>query len=278
MRRDNPKAAILFAQAKEYGAKGQGKKAVKAYTHLVGSYPTDKRAADSRFQAARILSASGEQQDAFNAYQQFIEHHPGNPLYTQAVARQEEVAHAAAEGAIRTSFLGTKSRLDRGVIVGMLEQVRDNAPRANSAPRAQYAIGQLNESRKQPNAAVQAYEKLIDDFPRASVAPDAQFRIGEILLKKAQSGNQDKANLSQAKDAYRDLLLAYPGSSFTSQAKQRIATIGSRNLQSTYNVAEFYRKKGELDSAAYYYQEVVDGAAASQLRNQAAAQLAKLKR
>ena len=79
-----------------------------------------------------------------------------------------------------------------------------------------------------------------------------------------------------ARGAYEDLLLAYPNSAFTGQAKQRIATIGSRDLQASYNVAEFYRKKGETESAAYYYQEVIDGAAPSDLRNRAAAQLAAL--
>ena len=170
-----------------------------------------------------------------------------------------------------------KSRLDRKTIVEMLDKVRDNAPRAASAPRAQYLIGQVNESRKQPVLAIRAYEKLVDEYPKSSVAPDAQFRIGEIILQQAEEGNRDSANLARATAAYRDLLLAYPNSPHSAQARQRVATIGSRNLQSSYNVAEFYRKKGEGESAAYYYQEVVDGAAPSELRNRAAARLAQLK-
>ncbi|MGJ8725003.1 MAG: tetratricopeptide repeat protein [Roseibacillus sp.] len=274
---DNPAAATLFATAKGYEAAGERKKAVKSYRKLVNNFPADKRAAEARFNEAALLNTLGDERGAFDAYQQFIERNPGDRLYSQAVAQQEAVAHAAAEGVIRTSFLGLKSRLDRKTIVGMLDKVRDNAPRANSAPRAQYMIGQVNESRKEPYPAIAAYEKLVDEYPDASVAPDAQFRIGEIILKQAQQGNQDKANLDRAKSAYRDLLLAYPSSSFSAQAKQRIATIGSRDLQASYNVAEFYRKKGERDSAAYYYQEVVDGAAASDLRNRAAARLAELK-
>ncbi|WP_411845763.1 tetratricopeptide repeat protein [Roseibacillus persicicus] len=278
VRGDNPQAATLFDSGRGWEAAGESKKALKNYRALLRDYPADKRAAESRFREAAILTAMGNETDAFDSYQLFIERHPGDPLYAQAVAQQEAVAHAAAKGDIRTSFLGLKSRLERKTIVEMLEKVRDNAPRANSAPRAQYMIGQVNESRKNPVAAIAAYEKLVDDYPNSSVAPDAQFRIGEILLKQAREGNQDQANLERAKNAYRDLLLAYPNSPSTTQAKQRIATIGSRDLQASYNVAEFYRKKGELDSASYYYQEVVDGAAPSDLRNRAAARLAELKR
>ena len=113
MRSDNPQAAILLARAKEFEAKGEGKKAIKEYRKLVYGFPTDKRTAEARLQGARILSAMGEEQKSFDAYQKFIEHHPGSPLYAQAIGKQEELAHAAASGSIRTSFLGLKSRLDR---------------------------------------------------------------------------------------------------------------------------------------------------------------------
>lgn len=277
MKGDNPQAAELFQKAKNFEAARDNKKAIKAYQRLFTKYPTDKRAAEARFQEAALLGTLGQEREAFGAYQKFIERHPDDRLFQEAVSRQEAVAHAAAQGSIKTSFLGMKSRLERTTIVGMLEKVRDNAPRANSAPRAQFAIGQINESREVPYGAIAAYEKLVDEYPKASVSPDAQFRIGEILLRQSRQGNQDKANLNRAKDAYNDLLLAYPSSPFAPQAKQRIATIGSQDLTASYNVAEFYRKKGQLDSAAFYYQEVINGSAPGDLKNRATARLAAIK-
>ena len=277
VRGDNAQAATLFQTAKNYEAQRENKKAIKTYRRLIGNFPADKRAAESRFQEAALLGTLRKERESFDSYQKFIERYPSNRLYSDAVSRQEQVAHAAAEGDIRTNFLGLKSRLERQTIVEMLEKVRNNAPRADSASRAQYAIGQVNESRGNPREAIGAYEKLVDEYPRCSVAPDAQFRIGEILLRQSRDGNLDKANLERAKNAYQDLLLAYPSSPFSSQAKQRIATIGSHDLTASYNVAEFYRKKGQMDSAAFYYQEVVNGAAPGDLRNRAAAWLAKIK-
>lgn len=276
VRGDNPQAASLFAKAQGEEAAGSSKKALKTYRKLLAGFPADKRAADARLREAAILNAMGEPVEAFNVYQLFIEAYPGSTSYPQAIAQQEAIAHAAAEGDIRTNFLGLKSRLDRQVIIGMLEKVRDNAPRAVSAPRAQFMIGQVNEFTERDAPAIAAYEKLVDDYPNAGIAPDAQFRIGEILLTQARGGNQDQANLERARSAYRDLLLAYPKSSFASQAKLRIADISSRDLQSSYNIAEFYLKKGEKESAAYYYQDVVNRAPEGDFRNRAAAQLARL--
>lgn len=276
VRGDDPRAAKLLAEAQGLEAAGDQKKAIKTYARLADNYPVDKRSAEAKFRQATLLKARGEELDSFDAYQQFIERHPGDRLYPNAIAEQEAVAYAAAQGAIRTNFLGLKSRLERKTIVEMLEKVRDNAPRANSAPKAQFTIGQVNEFSKKPGPAIAAYEKMVDDYPNANIAADAQFRIGEILLKEANQGNQDQANLERARNAFRDLLIAYPASPFAEQAKQRVATIGSRDLQSSFNIGEFYRKKGEMDSAAYYYQDVINRTTAGDLRNRAAAQLSRI--
>ena len=276
VRGDDPVAAQLFAEAQAEEAAGETHKAYMAYKKLANSYPADKRAAKSKYQQAILLKTKGRATDAFNVFQEFIERYPSDALYDSAIMQQEEIAHAAAHGTIRTNFFGLKSRLDRSVIIAMLLKVRDNAPRADSAPRAQFTMGQVNEFSKLSGPAISAYETLIDEYPRSTIAPDAQFRIGEILLKQANEGNQDQANLARAKNSYRDLLLAYPDSPFADQARQRIATIGSRDLQSSYDIGEFYRKKGEHDSAAYYYQDVINRTTAGELRNKAAARLSAL--
>lgn len=274
LRGDNLLAAALFEKGQRQEAAGDGKKAIKTYRKLAKEFPADKRTADARLRQALIFGAMGEPREAFDAYQTFIEFHPESPAYAEAIAQQEAIAHAAATGDIRTNFLGLKSRLDNDVIVGMLEKVRDNAPRAVSAPRAQFMIGQVNEFTERVGPAIAAYEKLVDDYPASSLAPDAQFRIGEILLKQSRGGNRDQANLERARSAYRDLLLAYPGNPFAEEARQRIASIGSQDLQASYRIAEFYLKKGEKESAAYYYQDVITRAPEGDLRNRAAARLA----
>ncbi|MDP0492310.1 MAG: tetratricopeptide repeat protein [Verrucomicrobiota bacterium JB023] len=274
----SPEAAVLFQKAQNYQAAGNTKNAIKTFRRVANNYPSDANAAEARFMEAYLLDQSGDPLESFDAYQKFINRYAGSPRYAQAVKSQEEVAYAAVNGTLKSNFLGLKSRIDEKKLVAMLEKLRDNAPQAASAPRAQYAIGQVLESRDKPKEAILAYEQLVSEYPKSGYAPEAQFRIGEILIKDSQSGNPDQANLERAKRAYNDLLLAYPSSPFAPQAKQRIATIGRSDLQASYNIAEFYRKKGQLASAAYYYQEVVTKAPAGPLRNQAAARLGEINR
>ena len=144
VRGDDPLAAQIFATAQAEEAAGEREKAIKSYGWLLKKCPVDKRAAESKFRQATLLKEEGRAVDSFKTFQGFIERYPGSSLYQSAITQQEEIAHAAAHGTIRTNFLGLKSRLDRNIIVGMLEKVRDNAPRANSAPRAQFTLSLIH--------------------------------------------------------------------------------------------------------------------------------------
>jgi len=266
-------AALLFAQAQGLESQQEFGKAIKTYRRIADKYPRDENASFARFRQAWLLDHAGESKDAFIAYQSFIERYPSDELYARAIERQEAVAHAAAQGQIQTSFFGLKSNLDSNTVTEMFKKVRENAPAAASAPRAQFGLGQFLERRKRAGQAIAAYESLVGEFPKSSYGPSAQFRIGEILLQSAQAGNQDQANLERAKNAYEDLLLAYPSSEFAEQAKQRLASIDSKDMAASYDVAEFYRKKKQYASAAYYYQDVLDGASPQNLKDQAAVKL-----
>ena len=183
---------------------------------------------------------------------------------------------SAADGEVRSGFLGLRTRLSLERTVKMLEQVRDNAPQSRSASKAQFTVGQLYESRKKPAEAVAAYRRLVRDQPDAPESPDALFRVGEILLAQADSGNRNQATLDLAREAYNDYLLQYPRHGKNSDARKRIAEIRNRNLQRTFDTAAFYERTGQVEAAKVYYREVVKDAKSGQLHDAARARLREL--
>lgn len=256
---------------------GKTKGACKLFEKISKEYPLSVVAADAQYRNARILDNSGKLLDAFNAYDNLITRYPNSPHYSTAIRREIALAHAAAGGSLRTpTFIGFKTRLEPKKIVGMLEKVRDNAPRSSSAPKAQFTIGEVWQNDKKIAKAIPAFQKVVSDFPDSKLAPEAQYRIGELLLKEAEEGNQDQANLDRARRAFEDLLIRYPGSSDATRAKRQITKIASGNIERTFDTAEFYRKKGETDSALFYYKEVVQNSKPGALHNKAKAWLAKL--
>jgi len=270
-------AQRLYNRAQAADKSGRGKKAISLYSGTADKYPHSRIAAAARFRQAQLLHQQGKLDAAFEIYQMVISRYQASSLYTQARDSQAKVAHAAAEGSVTGKLLWFKPDLDIKKVVSMLETVRDNAPRAPSAAKAQHAIGKAYEGRKWKSAeAVSAYQKVVDEYPRSPYAPEAQFKIGKMLMAGASKGNQDNSNLDRALNTFADLRQSYPNSKSAAEATKMITEIRTRDLQRTFDIAEFYFKKGQKSSARVYYREVVRKTGKGNLHDRARSRLQSL--
>ncbi|GAA5481770.1 tetratricopeptide repeat protein [Haloferula sargassicola] len=273
---DNGRAEALFAEAQSAENAGKTKKAVKLYDEIADKIALSQKAPEARFRQAKLLDQMGETEDAFDAYQAVISRYQGSGLYREAFDRQREMAFSAADGGIKSSFLGLKSNLPSKKIIEMLQKVAANAPRSATAAKAAYKIGDIYASDGKISESVEAFRKVVIDYSNYPEAPEAQFRIGEVLLTEAREGNQDQANLDRAEEAFRDYLSQWPGHRRNAQARKLLSSIGGRDIQNTFDIAKFYEKKGDTPSAVLYYKEVVRRAKSGDLHDKAQARLSAL--
>lgn len=276
----NPeRAEAIFSEAQSAEGAGKRSKAIKLYDGLADEMPLAKRAPEARFRQAELLEQEGKVREAFDAYQEFISRYNSSGLYEKAIDRQAAMAQSAADGQVKTSFLGLKSGISNDKITEMLAKVRANAPRSPRASKAQFTIGQVWESQGNSSGAtkaIAAYREVAIEFPDSKEAPEAQFRIGKVLMDEASRGNQDQANQARAREAFQDYLRQYPGHSKNGEARQLMANLGGQDIQQSFNVAQFYERKGDTGSARFYYEEVVRKAKSGPLHDQAKARLAAL--
>ena len=272
----NSAAGALLAQGRAYQSAGDTRKAVSTYSAINKKYPNTNASAEASFAKAQILDKRGDVFKAFAAYQEIVAGHQASSRYAASVKRQEELAHAAADGVIKNSFLGLKSNIDPDKVNNMLTQVRTNAPQAPSASKAQYTMGRLWQQNGVADKALDAYKKVDLDYGSSSYAPEALFQTGEILVIKAEQGNQNKANVNRARDIYEELLLRYPNHKRAADARRRLAALGSQDIQRSYDVAEFYRGKGQNESAIFYYREVIRKTKSGTLHEKAKLRIAEL--
>lgn len=271
-----PAANGMLSEAKSREAAGNTGKAISIYRDIFKKYPYSDAAAEARYSEGRILDNQGDLLKAFEAYQDLISRYPGSPHYASAIKRQEAVAHAAADGIIKNNFLGMKTKIGPEKTSNMLANVRDNAPRAISAPKAQYAIGRVWQQHGNAQKAISAYQTLTRDYPGNSLAAEALYQKGEILVLKAERGNHNKANVNRATEIFQDLVNQYPRHPRASDARKRIAMLGQQDIQRNYDTAEFYRKKGNTNSALFYYREVVRQTKSGDLHNLAQQRISEL--
>ena len=276
---NNDRAEALFSQAQSMESSGKRDKAIKLYDELADTMPIAQKAPEARFRQAELLEQNGKIRESFDAYQDFISRYNSSGLYEKALNRQASMAQSAADGQVKTSFLGLKSGISNDKITEMLTKVRENAPRSPQASKAQFTIGQVWESQGGSTGsqkAIAGYREVVVDFPDSKEAPEAQFRIGKVLMEDARRGNQDQANMERAREAFQDYLRQYPGHSKNGEARQLMSSLGGQDVQQSFNVAQFYERKGDAGSARFYYEEVVAKTKSGDLHDKAKARLAAL--
>ena len=266
----------LYQEAKQADDAGNVKRAAKLYAKTADRYSFIDSAPQARFRQAELLEQRGEVLEAFDAYQEFLTRYQGSGLYSTALSRQARIAQAAADGKIRKSFFGLKARLGTEKVVEMLTQVIGNAPKTPTASKARFTIGERYRKDEETAKAIAAYRELVRDQPGSLQAPEAMFQIGVVLTEEADRGNQNQATIDMAREAFNDYLNQYPGHPRNAEAKARIAKLVRRDLQHSFEIAEYYRKAGQFDSAKVYYRDIVKQAPSGELHDQAQARLREL--
>lgn len=260
------KAESLYQKAKAADDAGKSKKAIKLYDKMASDYPFAPSAEQARYRQAELLEANGEVLDASKAYDQFLTRYPGSSRYKSVMEKQTRMAQSAAEGEVRSGFLGLKTKLSLEKTVEMLNKVVRQAPRSRTASKARFTIGELYQSKKNKSRqAIAAYRDVVAEQPDSPEAPEALFRVGMMLVEEANEGNQNQGNLDLAREAFDDYLLQYPGHSKNSDARSMLNTLKGKDIERSFGIAEFYLKTGKYEAAKVYYRDVVKKGGSSEL-------------
>ena len=269
------KAKELEQEAISAEEKGKLKRAGNLFKELADRYPLAQQAAHARFRQAEILDHRGKRVEAFDVYEQFIKNHQGNAQYSTALTKMSSIANDAESGLIKVGLLW-KTKVDFSRLVKMQEKMRDAAPESPMAAVAQSKIAHLYMKRGKATEAIEAFRKLVLDWPDSPEAPEGQFRIGYILTDQAKRGNQDKGNLDRAREAYQDYLNRYPDGKRVAEARHELRLLEQQDVQRSLEVAEFYLRKGDTESARFYFKEVLHLSPSGPLHDAAKARLQSL--
>ncbi len=276
MRGGSGEGEALYQKAKSLDDAGKPQKAVKLYQEVADDYAMAPSAGQARFRQAEILDQQGQTLNSFKAYQQFLQRYQSSNLYSKALNSQVRMAQAAADGKVKSSFIGLKSKISTKQIVEMLGQLRDNAPRSEISANAQFKIGELHQSEKDYKEAIDAYRKLVRDQPETKQAAEALFRVGIVFLAQADDGNYNQATLNLANEALNDYLLQYPSHSNNAEAKKLLENLKGRDLDSSLEIAKFYDRTGQIESAKVYYRNIVKGSKSGSAHDYATKRLKEL--
>lgn len=127
-------------------------------------------------------------------------------------------------------------------------------------PRYQEARFELAEAYfddKQYVTAANEYARLADAFPAGPWADDSRFKVCDAYYRLSPRIELDQEYTRAALEHCQSLLAYHPGSPFEEQASTMIVELRDKLARKVMHVADYYQRRGAVDSAILYYEQAV---------------------
>ncbi|MDD5424027.1 MAG: outer membrane protein assembly factor BamD [Candidatus Omnitrophica bacterium] len=243
--------AMKFFESKEY------KKAAEEFQKLVRYYPQAELAAEAEYYAGKSYECIDEYEQAFNAYQKAIETYPFSKRLDEMMELQYEIGNKF--------YLGEKVRL-WGIptfpsvfkAIEMYQKVIDNAPYGKFADQALYKMGECYKKAGDFQQARLTFQKLVDEHPESKLAEEANFQVGLCASQASLKPSYDQSETDSALQEIEDFSKRHPESALTGEADKMRESLREKKAQSDYDIAEFYWRLKQYESAAVYYKSIVN--------------------
>jgi outer membrane protein assembly factor BamD len=259
-------SALELSRAMNHESRGDTRKALSIHKAIVRDYPLCSAASTSQFKIGELYKIAGKHNKAFDAFQQFIENYTGSPFFSDALRYQYEIAREGQGGNSTKMILGIIPRKTQtSDLLKWHGKIISNAPHSGYAPLSQFAIAQIYESEEKTAMAIAAYEALVDKYPKHPKSAEAQFKIGAISRSEINRGSQDFGNITSARDAMEDVIVAYKDSERADQARKALAQFDLIEADRLYEIGRFYEKQQQYRSAIVYYEKVLKFKSSSHL-------------
>jgi outer membrane protein assembly factor BamD (BamD/ComL family) len=229
-------AAAMLAQARQAENAGKVGKAQGLYQAIVKRYAFTPSAAEASFHNAVIIRHNGKMDDAFEAFQTFIQSYRDSPHFSEAIEKQYEIAEEAKGGKKQRGMLLISMKMNSSEVIKFYEKIIKNAPFGKYATLAQFSIAEIQQDLKEKDKAVAAYNKVVENYPHTSQAAEAQFRIGSISNIAAQR-SEDASNLLAARDALRTYIATNPGGDRKQETEMILHQVNTAEANQSLTVA-----------------------------------------
>ena len=250
-------AQAAFDQA-DYGT------ALKAARRTVNVWPLSDYAPQGQYLMGRCYEARGHDEKAFRSYQKLVEKYPKADNYDEVVKRQFDIANRFLAGQAFKAFGYVPLFTSMDKTIKMYDQIIKNGPYSDVAPLAQVNIGEAHERKKTlfvetPDfaEAAKAYERAADRYAEQKVGVDALYQVGLAYSRQAKRAEYDQSIASQAISTFTDFMTLHPEEPRVPEAQKLIDSLKTEQARGSLDIARFYEKRGRLEGAKIYYNEVL---------------------
>jgi outer membrane protein assembly factor BamD len=253
--KDTPKEQLLYAmdffEAKDY------KRALGELRKIIRHYRRSEAASEAQYFIGRCYEEMGYPYQAFEAYQKVIDDYPFTQRIDEIVELQFQIGNALYEGE-KTRFFGMRFKALPEQIIDVYKKVVLNAPYSLYAPIAQFRIGELYKKIAFYKEARDAFQKIVDDYPNSPIAMEAKFQLALTASVASGGSSYDQSLAEQAQKEFEDFKRAHPDSELVEKAERQTRELIEQRSEYYFKTAKFYERIGKYESAAIYYNKILD--------------------
>lgn len=243
--------AMTFFEGKDY------KRAIAEFEKLIKNYPLSKLASEAQFHLALSYENMGEYYKAFENYQLVIDKYPFTERVDDIIDREYRIANLFYAGE-KAKILGISLLPAKDKAIEIFSKVVENAPYGKNADIAQFKLGQCYiELEDYINAAL-AFKEIIENYPKSSLIDDAKYKIALCAVNSTTGPEYNEEDTDRAIKEFKDFVKRYPDSQMEQEARQFISKLENQKAEKQFNIAQFYEKQGNADSAIIYYEEILN--------------------
>lgn len=266
----DPEAEKEFAAAEELYHQGELVQAETAFGKLARRKKDHPIGEKAQFYMAEAQYQQKRYYRAHDSYEELMRKYPGTQFLETAVKREYEIgkvwlADSDPEGKPEqylpwyTAFNGARPLLDpHGFAVKAFEHVRHHDPEGPLADDAALRIAEHYYRVKDYDAAALYFDQLTTDHPKSPLVKRAMLSSIDSKVKGYLGPSYDSTGLEQAKETVKKAKTYFPELRVSTDAGEpdeldhTLDLIDEQMAERTYNVAQYYRRSGNVGGAKYY--------------------------
>lgn len=259
----NPKHAVKETPQKQFDwamtffESGDYKRAIAQFEKLVKAYPLSRLASEAQFYIARAYENLNEYYKAFENYQLVIDKYPYTEKVDQIIEKEYRIGNLFYTGQ-KAKVLGMPLLPAIPRAIEIFSKVVENGPYGEYADIAQFKLGECYMEIKEYVNAALAFKKIIESYPKSPLVDDAKYQIAICAASSSSGPEYNEEDTDKAIREFKDFVKRYPDSNMEKEARHFISKLEDRKAQSNFNIARFYERQGNIDSAVIYYEEILD--------------------
>lgn len=141
-------------------------------------------------------------------------------------------------------------------VIEELERLVLNYPDREFSDEAHYLLGEAHMGQKEYLLAESAFRMVIDGYPGSSYRDDAQLAIAICYARQAPNHRLDQTSTVSAERELERFIEDYPSSPLVPQAMEELGAVRERLASKLLDAARFYLKRGRIQAAQVYINQV----------------------